>query len=144
MIGLKQEQKNLKFLKEISSIKNEEDRKILEIIDRLDREYNFKKMKLNNTKKSRDSAEKLNEQTKELETQVSEQLKKRGQVYEEELRLFQLKREYENGKIDEEDIKEEDIDKLCKMYKKEAEELNADTERRKNHIAQMLKEFKRF
>ena len=91
MIGLKQEQKNLKFLKEISSIKNEEDRKILEIIDRLDREYNFKKMKLNNTKKSRDSAEKLNEQTKELETQVSEQLKKRGQVYEEELRLFQLK-----------------------------------------------------
>lgn len=30
------------------------------------------------------------------------------------------------------------------MYKKEAEELNADTERRKNHIAQMLKEFKRF
>lgn len=49
-------------------------------------------MKLNNTKKSRDSAEKLNEQTKELETQVSEQLKKRGQVYEEELRLFQLKR----------------------------------------------------
>ena len=92
MIGLKQEQKNLKFLKEISSIKNEEDRKILEIIDRLDREYNFKKMKLNNTKKSRDSAEKLNEQTKELETQVSEQLKKRGQVYEEELRLFQLKR----------------------------------------------------
>ncbi len=60
----------------------------------------------------------------------------------EELRLLQLKQQYENGEIDEEDISDEDIDKLCKLYEKETDELNADTERRKNNIAQMLKELK--
>ena len=60
----------------------------------------------------------------------------------EELRLLQLKQQYENGEIDEEDISDKDIDKLCKLYKKETDELNDDTERRKNHIVQMLKELK--
>ena len=60
----------------------------------------------------------------------------------EELRLLQLKQQYENGEIDEEDMSDEDIDNLCKLYEKEIDELNADTERRKNHIAQMLKELK--
>ena len=60
----------------------------------------------------------------------------------EELRLLQLRKQYENGEIDEEDMSNEDIDKLCKMYKKETDELNADTERRKKHIAQMLNELK--
>ena len=60
----------------------------------------------------------------------------------EELRLLQLKQQYENGEIDEEDMSDEDIDKLCKLYEKETDELNADSERRKNHIAQMLKELK--
>jgi len=60
----------------------------------------------------------------------------------EELRLLQLKQQYEQGEIDEEDISDEDIDKLCKLYEKETDELNADTERRKNHIVQMLKELK--
>ena len=36
----------------------------------------------------------------------------------------------------------EDMDKLTKMYENETEMLNADTERRKNHISQMLKELK--
>lgn len=60
----------------------------------------------------------------------------------EELRLLQLKQQYENEETDEEDISDEDIDNLCKLYEKETDELNADTERRKNHIAQMLKELK--
>ena len=60
----------------------------------------------------------------------------------EELRLLQLKQQYENGEIDEEEISDEDVDKLCELYKKETDKLNADTERRKNHIAQMLKELK--
>ena len=60
----------------------------------------------------------------------------------EELRLLQLKQQYENGEIYEEDMSDEDVDKLCKLYEKETDELNADTERRKNHIAQMLKELK--
>ena len=60
----------------------------------------------------------------------------------EELRLLQLKQQYENGKIDEEEISDEDVDKLCELYKKETDKLNADTERRKNYIAQMLKELK--
>ena len=61
---------------------------------------------------------------------------------EEEKRLKRLKTQYDNGEIDEEDISDKDIDKLIKLYEKETEELNIDTERRKNHIAQMLKELK--
>ena len=61
---------------------------------------------------------------------------------EEEKRLKILMKQYDNGEIDEEDISDEDIDKLIKMYEKETEELNADTEKRKIHIAQMLKELK--
>ena len=60
----------------------------------------------------------------------------------EEKRLKTLKMQYDNGEIDEEDILDGDIDKLVKMYEKETEELNADTEKRKIHIAQMLKELK--
>ena len=55
----------------------------------------------------------------------------------EELRLLQLKQQYENEETDEEDISDEDIDNLFKLYEKETDELNADTERRKNHLAQM-------
>ena len=61
---------------------------------------------------------------------------------EEEKRLKTIQLQYDNEEIDEEDISDEDIDKLCKLYEKETDELNADTERRKNHIAQMLKELK--
>ena len=61
---------------------------------------------------------------------------------EEEKRLKMLQLQYDNEEIDEEDMSYEDIDKLCKLYEKETDELNADTERRKNHIAQMLKELK--
>ena len=61
---------------------------------------------------------------------------------EEEKRLKTIQLQYDNEEIDEEDMSDEDIDKLCKLYEKETDELNADTERRKNHIAQMLKELK--
>ena len=61
---------------------------------------------------------------------------------EEEKRLKVLQLQYDNGEIDEENISEEDMDKLIEMYEKETEKLNLDTERRKNHIAQMLKELK--
>ena len=61
---------------------------------------------------------------------------------EEEQRWKILQLQYDNGEIDEEDISDEDMDKLIEMYKKETEELKVDTERRKNHIVQMLKELK--
>ena len=61
---------------------------------------------------------------------------------EEEKRLKRLQLQYDNGEINEEDISKEDMDKLIEIYQKETEELNADTKKRKNHIAQMLKELK--
>ena len=61
---------------------------------------------------------------------------------EEEKRLKNLQLQYDNGEIDEENISDEDMDKIIKLYEKETEELNNDTERRKKHIAQMLKELK--
>ena len=66
------------------------------------------------------------------------QFKKDG----EEIRLMKLKLQYDNGEIEEEDILEEDINKLVALYKKETEELNEDTLKRKKHIEKMLKEMK--
>ena len=43
-----------------------------------------KPSKLRQAKKQRDNAKSKNDQAKELEKQVSEQLKKRGQVHEEQ------------------------------------------------------------
>ena len=60
----------------------------------------------------------------------------------EEIRIQNLKEKYDNGEIDEDDLSESDIDKIISLYEKETEELNTDTERRKNNIAQMLKELK--
>lgn len=62
---------------------------------------------------------------------------------EEEKRLNKLKLQYDNGEIDEEDISDEDIDKLIALYKKETEEINKDTLKRKKHIEKMLKEMKK-
>jgi len=61
---------------------------------------------------------------------------------EEEKRLKILQLQYDNGEIDEEDISDEDMDKLIEMYEKETEELNGETEKIKIHISQMLKELK--
>lgn len=61
---------------------------------------------------------------------------------EEEKRLKELQLQYDDGEIDEEDITEEDMDKLIEMYERETEELNAETEKIKIHISQMLKELK--
>ena len=77
---------------------------------------------------------------KELRLQAEQRLKQLQ--IQEEIRLKNLKLQYDNGEIDEEDISSEDMDKLIKMYENETEMLNADTERRKNHISQMLKELK--
>ena len=60
----------------------------------------------------------------------------------EEIRIQNLKEKYDSGEIDEDDLSESDIDKIISLYEKETDELNADTERRKNHIAQMLKKLK--
>ena len=61
---------------------------------------------------------------------------------EDEKKLKTLKLQYDNGEIYEEDISDADMDNIIKMYERETEELKADTEKRKNHIAQMLKELK--
>lgn len=61
---------------------------------------------------------------------------------EEEKRLKSLQLQYDNGEINEEDISDEDMDKLIEMYEKETEELNKETEKIKIHIAQMLNELK--
>lgn len=61
---------------------------------------------------------------------------------EKEKRLKELQLQYDNGEIDEEDISDEDMDRLIEMYEKETEELNKETEKIKIHISQMLKELK--
>ena len=57
-------------------------------------------------------------------------------------RLKQLQLLYDNGEIDEDDLSDEEIEKLVALYEKETEKLNTDTLRRKKHIQEMLKELK--
>lgn len=61
---------------------------------------------------------------------------------EEEMRLKKLQLQYDNGEIDEDDLSEEDVNKIIKLYEEETEQLNQDTFRRKIHIQNMLKELK--
>ena len=105
--------------------------------------FRKKKENLNNIDEKLITDKKENEEIrrlKELRLQAEQRLKQLQ--IQEEIRLKNLKLQYDNGEIDEEDISSEDMDKLTKMYENETEMLNADTERRKNHISQMLKELK--
>ena len=73
--------------KMIQEIENEEDRRIVEIIRRLDEEYNPKKAKqqaLIQAKQERDSSKQKNLDTIELEQQVEAQLNERGKNHEEQ------------------------------------------------------------
>lgn len=60
----------------------------------------------------------------------------------EEKRLKTLQLQYDNGEIDEEDISDEDMEKLIEMYEKETEKLNKETENIKIHLSHMLKKLK--
>lgn len=58
-------------------------------------------------------------------------------------RLKDLKQLYDNRKISEKEITDEDIDKLIEMYDKEIKELKDDTERRKENITKIIKNYKK-
>ena len=73
--------------KSLEQIDNEEDRKIVEIVRRLEEEYNpkvIKQKELAQAKKERDSAKQKNKEAIELEQQVEEQLNERGKNHEEQ------------------------------------------------------------
>ncbi len=61
---------------------------------------------------------------------------------EEELRLLQLQREYKSGKILEEDMSQEDKEKLINLYKKQNLELKETIKNEKEKIRKMLDELK--
>lgn len=58
---------------------------------------------------------------------------------EEQKRLKELKKLYDNREIEEENISNEDIDKLIEMYNNEIEELKIDTKIRKSKIEKIIK-----
>jgi hypothetical protein len=64
----------------------------------------------------------------------------------EKIRIEKLMRQYDAGEIVEEDISDEDMEKLIELYNQETEELNletelldADTNRRKANIEKIIK-----
>ena len=63
---------------------------------------------------------------------------------EEELRLLQLQREYKSGKILEEDMSQEDKEKLINLYKKQNLELKETIKKEKEEIRKMLDELKAY
>ena len=71
--------------KKLDEVEDEEDRIVLEIVRRLDEEYNPRKTKnqmLKQAKQERDEAEENNDKAKDLEEQVYEEMEKRGKLYE--------------------------------------------------------------
>ena len=60
----------------------------------------------------------------------------------EEKRLKNLKLLYDNKKIDEKEISDDDIDKLIEMYDIEIQKLSDDTEIRKRNISNLMKSYK--
>lgn len=60
----------------------------------------------------------------------------------EERKIKSLYIQYDNGEIDEDDLSEDDVNKIIKVYEEETEQLNQDTLQRKIHIQNMLKELK--
>jgi len=72
--------------KELEEIEDVNDRKVFEVIMRLDKEYNPRKAKkdaLSQAKNERDNAKYLNKETVDLEQQVEAQLNERGKNHEE-------------------------------------------------------------
>lgn len=67
---------------ELEEIENKEDRRVAEIIRRVDYEYNGKKLKISRQQNEHAQAKKLNEHTTELEQGFSTELKKRGRQHE--------------------------------------------------------------
>ena len=59
------------------------------------------------------------------------------------IRLMELKRKYDNEEITEEDISEEDAEKLLRLYEIEIENIKKDTNNAKERIKKELAELKR-
>lgn len=57
-------------------------------------------------------------------------------------RLLLLREQWENGEIEEDEITEEDIDKIIEIYNAETEKIEQETEQIKQDITKMLKELK--
>lgn len=62
---------------------------------------------------------------------------------EDEIKIRKLQVLYDNGEIDEDELSEDEMEQLIDLYESETENLNADTERRKVHIQNMLNELKK-
>ena len=87
LIGIRRNILNQYEGKELDEIENKENRRIIEIVRRLDEEYNPKKAKqqaLIQAKQERDSSKQKNLDTIELEQQVETQLNERGKNHEEQ------------------------------------------------------------
>ena len=75
-------------------------------------------------------------------TESSMMDKYRIKTNEEELRILNLKRQLDNAETTEDDILEEDMDALIKLYQEETKKIEEDTLVRKNRIKKMLAEKK--
>lgn len=58
----------------------------------------------------------------------------------EKQRLLKLQQDFSEGKITEEEISEEDIEKLCELYDNQINEIEKSTEEYKNKIIKMRKQ----
>lgn len=57
----------------------------------------------------------------------------------EKQRILELKEKYENNEIFEKDLSDKDMKAIIQLYQEEEKEIDRDIQKRKQHIATMLK-----
>lgn len=91
------------------------------------------------------------EEVKTVETNVSEESKNQQSdfmknvktIEDDETRLLKLQQQYRNGEIKEEDMTEEQVQKLCDLYDRQISELERSNEARKKKLLEYRRKMKK-
>ena len=112
--------------------------------------YKIKMFFMNILKKKEENIT-AKEEVKTVETNVSEESKNQQSdfmknvktIEDDETRLLKLQQQYRNGEIKEEDMTEEQVQKLCDLYDRQISELERSNEARKKKLLEYRRKMKK-
>lgn len=102
----------------------------------------FKKKEENSTVKEEAKTIKPNA-SEESNNQQSEFMISVKTIEDDETRLLKLQKQYRNGEIKEEDMTEEQVQKLCDLYDRQISELEKSNEARKKKLLEYRRKMKK-
>lgn len=112
--------------------------------------YKIKMFFMNILKKKEENIT-AKEEVKTVETNASEESKNQQSdfmknvktIEDDETRLLKLQQQYRNGEIKEEDMTEEQVQKLCDLYDRQISELERSNEARKKKLLEYRRKMKK-